>query len=172
MKQGNNGTSLYLSPRAGRGRIVSAIRVMGLAFTQRGGNHFEHAGKVAEDVIVPESQDTVSLLGKPPVPFNIPPIRGVLAAIDLDYKAPLATDKIHGVAADRFLPNKFKALYLPRTKSVPQRQLCLRRVLPQAACRSGSYVRSPHSENAPHPARKTRRPLPARGERLAPRPAS
>jgi len=162
----------YLSPPAGRGRIASAIRVRGLALTQRGSNPLKHAGKVAKNVIIPDAQNTISLIGELPVSFGIPPIYGVLTTIDLDNKTALTADEIHRIAPDWLLTHKLEAQHLTRAESVPQKQLGLRRVLPQAACHSGSDVRSAHSKNAPHPARKTRRPLPARGERLASRLAS
>ena len=55
----------------------------------------------------------------------------VLAAVELDYQAPLAADKVHIVAIDGLLADKFEATELPSANASPQCQFCRRKRPPQ-----------------------------------------
>ena len=90
----------HLSPPAGRGRIASAIRVRG-SIHKRGSNRIENAGQIARYIVVPESQDTVIVVGKPFIANGVALTVGVLSTVDLYNQAAFTTDKVHGVRPDR-----------------------------------------------------------------------
>jgi len=68
---------------------------------------------VSQYVVVPEPQDTKATLDQPSVADGVASALGVLAAIDLDDKALLSTDKIDDVRSNRFLANEFEPAQRP-----------------------------------------------------------
>ena len=163
------GRALHLSPRAGRGRIALTIRVRGV-IRKRSGNDFKHTSHIAKHVAIPKSQDPVVMIGKPFVAGNIAPVVGVLPSIDFNDKTTFAANKIDCVRTDRFLPNELESVQPARPQPIPKPGLRLRGVLPQTPCTLGlDLSSSTHAATPPHPDCYAIRPLPARGERLAPR---
>ena len=161
-----NGTTagLHLSPRAGRGRIALAIRVRG---SFRYG--FKNARQVAENIIVPKSQNAIFAIDKPFVTSHIARVVGVLASIQLNNETTLTTDKVDCVGTDRLLPNKFVTVQPARPKLVPESCLCVGGASSQMPGAGGfDLIGRSHVETPPHPDCFAIRPLPARGERLAP----
>jgi hypothetical protein len=158
---------LHLSPLAGRGRIALAIRVRG-SFSKRGDYRFKNTWHIAQDVVVPKSQDAIIVIDQPFVPNCVTWVIGVLASIHLDDKTVVAADKVDCVRTKRLLPDEFKTAQPSRPKLIPQSVLGVGSVSPQAPCASGFHlIGSAHAATPPHPAGFARRPLPARGERLA-----
>lgn len=165
--RGASSGSGHLSPRAGRGRIASAIRVRG-RFLKGSGYRLKYTSDVAKHVVVPESKDSVTSRYKPCIARQVARASSVLSTIDLDDQTTLTTNKVNGVRADRFLANEFKAVDRTRPQPVPERQFGVRCIAPQPSCaRGGFFIGSAHVEAPPHPACFARRPLPASGERLA-----
>ena len=166
-----NGTTamLHLSARAGRGRIALAIRVRG-SFRKRSRNIFKNARQVAENVVVPKSQNTVVVIDKPFVANHVARVVGVLTSIQLNNETTFTADKVDSVGTDRLLPNKFLTVQPAPSKLVPESCLCVVSVSSQmpGACGFDLIGRS-HVETPPHPDCSAIRPLPASGERLAPR---
>ena len=161
----------HLSPLAGRGRIALAIRVRG-SLRKCGRNCFENARHIPQHIVVPESQNPIAVIDKPFVANNIVRIVRVLASIDLNNEPTLATDQINCVWTDRLLPDEFVTVETPRPEAIPQSRLRLGGGPAQASGAVGfDLIRSSHAAPPPHPDCFAIRPLPARGERLAPRAA-
>lgn len=164
----NTGQTVRLSPRAGRGRIALAIRVRG-SFRECGSDGFKHACNVCQHVVVPKSQDSIIVIGKPFVANGIARVVSVLPSIDLNDEATVSADKVDGVRTDRLLPNELIAVQPAQPEPIPERSFRIRRSSPQTPSTLGLVVIGrARAETPPHPARFARRPLPARGERLAP----
>jgi hypothetical protein len=171
------GHTLYLSPPAGRGRIAPAIRVRG-ALRERGDDCFNHPTHIAKHIVVPKSQDPVIMISKPFVTGNITRVVSVLPSIDFNSETTFAANKIDGVRTDRFLPNEHVSIQPARPQPKPKRGLGLCGVSPQTPGTLGRHLSgSAHAATPPHPDCTGRcfriaeaiRPLPARGERSAPR---
>jgi hypothetical protein len=168
-KRGEVRTTLppHLSPRAGRGRIALAIRVRG-RFLKRRRDCFKNPGHIAEDVVVPEPQNSIVVTDKPFVANHVTRIACALASIHLNNETTFTTDKIDRVRADRFLPNELVAIEPARAVSMPQSCLSVGGVTSQPPGAVGlDLVSFPHVETPPHPDCCAIRPLAARGERLA-----
>jgi hypothetical protein len=172
----SNGRALHLAPLAGRGRIALAIRVRG-SLRKRGRDDFKHARHTEQDVVIPESQDAIIVPDKPLVADHVARAIRVLPAIHFDNKAPFAANQINRVRPYGFLPDELIAVEASRPKPIPQSSLRVRSSLSQASGALGSdLISGSQAETPPHPDCSGRcyaspsaiRPLPARGERLAP----
>ena len=95
-------------PQAGRGRLASsdARRVRG-SIRERGRNGFQNSRDIAEDIIIPEVQNLIVVIGEPFITDHVMPVVSMLSAIHLNDESGFAANKADGVWADRFLPNKF-----------------------------------------------------------------
>jgi hypothetical protein len=74
---------------------------------ERGRNGFQNSRDIAQDLIIPETQNSIVVTGEPLIADHVMPVVGVLPAIHLNDEAGFAANKVDGVWADRFLPNKF-----------------------------------------------------------------
>ncbi len=169
--------AVHLAPLAGRGRIALAIRVRG-ALRKRGGDSFKHASHVPQHVVVPEPQNPVVVVGKPFVTNYVPQVIGMLSSIDFNDEAVFATNQVDRVETNRLLSNELKSIQPTRSELIPERSFSLRHSLPQIPSTVSLFlIGRTHADSPPHPARSgrcfaspvARRPLPARGERLASR---
>ena len=162
-------TALHLSPRAGRGRIALAIRVRG-SLRECSRDYFKNAGHITQHIVIPEPQNTVVVIDKPFVANGISRVVGVLAAIQLDNETAFAADQINCIRADRLLPDELVTVEATRPESIPESGFRFRGSSSQASSALGfDLIGSSHVETPPHPDCFAIRPLPARGERLAPR---
>jgi hypothetical protein len=160
---------LHLSPHAGRGRIALAIRVRG-SFPKRSRNVFKNARQVAENVVVPKSQNTVVVIDEPFVANHVARVVGVLASIQLNNETTFTADEVDSVGTDRLLPHKFVTVQPARSKLVPENCLCVGGDSSQMPGAFGfDLIGRSHVETPPHPDCFAIRPLPASGERLTPR---
>ena len=168
---------VHLSPRAGRGRIASAIRVRG-RLCERGGYRFKHPRHVGQHIVVPKSQDTIVVSQEPFVSEHIVRTVRVLSSVYFNDEAAFPADKIDGVWTDRLLPNKLESVELARPQPIPQCTFRLGRGSPQpSGPPSLDVISDAHAATPPHPdcfgrcfaSPSAIRPLPARGERLASR---
>ena len=167
----------HLSPRAGRGRIALAIRLRG-SLRERGGDGFENSRHVAQHIVVPETQDTEIVIDEPFVVNRIARVVGVLTSVYLDNEAAFTAGEVDCVGTSRILSDEFVTVHPGRPQPIPQRTLRIGCRLPQTSGSLGLHpVRRAHaatpltrqaSDDASH-RRATRRPLPARGERLTSR---
>jgi hypothetical protein len=163
----------HLSPHAGRGRIALAIRVRG-SLRKRGRDCFKNARHIAQHIIVPEPQKTVVVIDEPFVANRIARVFRVLASIHLDNQTAFAAGQINYVRTDRLLPDELVTVEAARPESIPEsipeRGFRFRSSSSQASSALGfDLIGSSHVETPPHPDCFAIRPLPARGERLAPR---
>jgi hypothetical protein len=174
MKQLNCGNDwLHLAPLAGRGRIALAIRVRG-SVRKDGGNRLKNAGQIARNVVIPEPQDTVIAIRKPPVTNEVALAIGMLPAVHLDDETTFTAYEIYSVRTDRLLPDEFVTAQPARSKAVPEQPFRVRRDVSQPLGAFGlGLIGTAHAEIPPHPpcsgrgfaSTYARRPLPARGER-------
>jgi hypothetical protein len=159
----------HLAPRAGRGRIALAIRVRG-SLRKRGRDCFKNARHIAQHIVVPEPQNTVVVIDKPFVANYIARVFRVLASIHLDNETAFTADQINCVRTDRLLPDELATVEAARPKSMPESGFSFRGSSSQVSSALGfDLIGSSHVETPPHPDCFAIRPLPARGERLAPR---
>ena len=94
----------------------------------------------------------------------------VLASIHLDNETAFAADQINCVRTDRLLSDELVDVEAARPESIPESGLRFRGSSSQASSALGfDLIGSSHVETPPHPDCFAIRPLPARGERLAPR---
>ena len=82
-------------------------------------NHLQHTICVAEDVIVPEPQDSIIALPEPTVARAIRGVIRMLSAINFHNQPMFAADKIHDVWSDRFLAHELAAIDRARAQAIP-----------------------------------------------------
>jgi hypothetical protein len=75
---------------------------------------------IFQHFIVPETEDTVSVLYEPAIALAVAVIFGMLSAIDFDHEPFLSTDKIGDIRPDRLLPNEFEPAQRSGTKIPPK----------------------------------------------------
>jgi hypothetical protein len=73
-----------------------------------GEDGFPNAFDISEYFIIPKTQHTVAMVGKPSIADSIARIRRVLAAIDFDDKPLFATHKINDIGTDGLLADEFE----------------------------------------------------------------
>ena len=91
----------------------------------------ENPVQIFDDVVVPDADHAITEGAERAIALPVFGAFRVLAAIELDYQAPLAADKVHVIAIDRLLPDKFEAAELPSANACPQREFCRRERPPQ-----------------------------------------
>ena len=86
----------------------------------------------------------------------------------LEYQAPLAADKVHVVAIDGLLADKFEAAELPSANTFPQREFCRRERPRSDRARSVRFWSVPRNALIPYPGGLTLIPTLSRkrGERV------
>jgi hypothetical protein len=94
---------------------------VGPTIREHGRNRFQNARDIAQDIVVPESQNSIIVIGKPLIAQYIMPVFSMLPAIHLNNETRFAANEIDRVWTDRFLPNKFVAIERARSKPAPQR---------------------------------------------------
>jgi hypothetical protein len=82
-----------------------------------------------QNIVVPETQDPVSLILQP-FASGIVILRlfDMLSAIYLDDQLPFSADKINDIFSDRLLPSKLKGFCLPHAQPFPQEPLGIGRM--------------------------------------------
>ena len=85
-------------------------------------NSFEHSRQITGDLGIPKSNDTISFLLKPKLPFTIAGsilVFIVMSAVDFDDEAGGRTEKVHNVGADRRLTSEVRPVYRKLFKRAP-----------------------------------------------------
>jgi hypothetical protein len=59
--------------------------------------------------IIPETQHTIAMIGKPSIADDVASVSRALAAINFDDKPLFATHKVNDIGADRLLADEFEA---------------------------------------------------------------
>lgn len=97
-------------------------------------DQFERPVRVAQDVVVPETEDGEPLAFQPPSAFGIlRRLNRMLSAIHLDDQPALMTNEVDDEAADRGLPSKVQAIHLMAAQAAPKAHFGVRRVLPHTS---------------------------------------
>jgi len=91
----------------------------------------ENPVQILDDVVVPDADHAITEGAERAVTMPVFEAFRVLAAIELDNQAPLAADKVHVVAIDGLLADKFEATQLPSANACPQGEFCRRERPPQ-----------------------------------------
>ena len=91
----------------------------------------ENPVQIFDDVVVPDADHAITEGAERAVTMPVFEAFRVLAAIELDNQAPLAADKVHVVAIDGLLADKFEATQLPSANVCPQGEFCRRERPPQ-----------------------------------------
>jgi hypothetical protein len=114
---------------------------------------FKDAIEAIQNLVVPDPNDPVSQRAQKGIPFAIRRIVGVLSAINLDDEAPIATNEIGVIWADRLLSHEFAAAELSISKPPPQQQLGAGSASPKrAGTRRFLDTRSPRAPSPLTPA--------------------
>ena len=93
-------------------------------------NSLCHSFGVGQDIVVPESQDTIALSLQPACAlFVVVKLLYVLATIHFNYHAAFETDKVHDEMTNRLLSPKLHALDLPALELLPETVFCVRQVV-------------------------------------------
>jgi len=71
------------------------------------------------------------MFDEPLIADTVAPALRVLAAIDLDNKPFLSTDKVDDIRPDRLLTNELESAQRPRTQASPKLSFGERRVFPE-----------------------------------------
>ena len=103
-------------------------RVRGLF--EFGFEHFQNALDVAENVVVPDANDTIATRGEIGITDLVGTTAGVLPAIDLDDQLPFATDEVDIVGSHRLLAGELKGAEPPIAQPKPQHHLHARTPTP------------------------------------------
>jgi hypothetical protein len=119
---------------------------------ERSRDRFQNARDIAQDIVIPETQNPVVVAGQPLIADHVMRVVSVLPAIHLNNETGFATNKVHGIWADRFLPNKYVTIERARPKFAPQRTFGIGCVASQSpgAFRT-NLSGTAHAEAPPHP---------------------
>ena len=90
-------------------------RVRGTLRADSGCYDFEDAVHILQNIVIPESQDSVVVLSQPPVADAVRFTVSVLPTIDLQNQTRFPADKIDNVRANRLLANELAAFDRSRT---------------------------------------------------------
>jgi hypothetical protein len=121
---------------------------------ERSRNSFENARDIAQDIVVPETQDPIVVTGKPKIADHVMAVVSMLPAIHFNDDTGFAANKVDGVWANRFLPNKSVTAERARTELAPQRKFgigCITSQSPGAF--RPNFSCTAHAEAPPHPDR-------------------
>ena len=72
----------------------------------------EDSVQIFDDVVVPETDHPITERAKCAIAVPVVAAFRVLAAVEFDNQAPLPADKVHVIAIDRLLADKFEAAEL------------------------------------------------------------
>jgi hypothetical protein len=76
-------------------------------------DRLKHAVDIPKHIVIPKTQDAISMIGQPPIAPDIVFAVRMLATIHLDNQPPFTTSKIHSKWPDRLLTNEFQSIELP-----------------------------------------------------------
>jgi hypothetical protein len=91
----------------------------------------ENPVEIFDDIVVPDAKHTITEGAQRAVALPVVGAFRVLAAVELDYQAPLTTNEVDVVAIDRLLTDKFEAAEAATANACPQRQFYRSQSAPQ-----------------------------------------
>jgi len=95
-------------------------------FIEFGQEPLQNPVEIFEDVVVPDADHAITEGAKRAIALPVFGAFRVLAAVELNYQAPLAADKVDVVAIDGLLTSEFEAAELSSANACPQREFCRR----------------------------------------------
>jgi error-prone DNA polymerase len=125
------------SPPPLRGRSVTALRDREGGSAQRLNDDQQHPFGVAQHIIVPEANDTISMRFEPPCADVA--VVGMLSTIGFDNETGFGTEEIGDIGADRVLSAETGSPGLPASQMIPQPLLGLGEVDAQMASERRHY---------------------------------
>ena len=90
-------------------------------------NSLEHSVCISKDVVVPETENAKATFLQVGITDLISPIFSVLTSIRFNDKHLFERHEVNDPGADGYLPTKFDASELPRTKKLPKLGFSVRR---------------------------------------------
>jgi hypothetical protein len=96
--------------------------VRGTLHADSGCYDLQNAIHIFQNVMIPESQDTVVVLRQPSVTDAIRFAVSMLSAIDLNNHPRFPTDEIDDIGTNRLLANKLTVFKRSRAQPIPQAQ--------------------------------------------------
>ncbi len=75
---------------------------------------------MAKNIVIPKSQYAIAMPAEPMISCSVTFVLRMLAAIDFDNEAMLATNEIHDVRSGRSLPDKLAASECARSQAIPK----------------------------------------------------
>jgi hypothetical protein len=93
-------------------------------FFEFGQERLENTVQILDDIVVPDPDYTITESAQLLVTLAVFERFRVLAAVEFNNQAPLATDKIDVVITDWLLTDEFEAAELPSANACPQRKFC------------------------------------------------
>ena len=99
-------------------RLRGEGRGEGLLF-EFGKERLENPVQILNDIVVPDADHAITAGAEIAVALPVFLTSGVLAAVEFDNQAPLATNEVDVVAIDGLLADEFEAVELPAAKACP-----------------------------------------------------
>jgi hypothetical protein len=119
----------FLLPPPLRGRVRE-----GGSPTRRAHDCLKHTFAILEQVGIPETQHTIALRLQPSISPDVVLRFRMLTAIQLDHKAPLVTNKVNDILANRSLPAKAQSIEAVGAELHPERSLGIRHLRTHRFC--------------------------------------
>jgi hypothetical protein len=88
-------------------------------FSKFGEEPLENLVEIFDDLAIPDADHAITEGAERVVGMPVFGAFRVLAAVEFDDQPPLAADKVHVVAGDRLLADKFEAAELSRANACP-----------------------------------------------------
>jgi hypothetical protein len=130
-----------------RPRLRGEGRGEGLFF-EFGQERLQYPIQILNYVIVPDADHPITKGGQLAVALPVFVTIRVLAAVEFNNQALLATHEIDVVPTDRLLADEFEASELPSANACPQREFCSSQGTPQRArTLSEPFILAPHRGN-------------------------
>jgi hypothetical protein len=104
----------------------------GLLF-ELGQECLKHPVQILDDIVVPDADHSITEGAQLTVALFVCGASRVLAAVELDNQAPLATNEVGVISIDGLLADELEAAELPTAKACPQREFCRREGAPQCS---------------------------------------
>jgi hypothetical protein len=127
-----------------------------------GEERLENPVQILNDIVVPDVDHAITAGAEIAVALRVFLASGMLAAVEFDNQAPLATSEVEVVTIDGLLADEFEAAKLSAAKARLQREFCGRECAPLSALLilAPQRLEPSASRGAPHPG-----PLRASGAR-------
>ena len=134
---------------------------------ERGVDHLEHAARILEHLIVPETENSKAPITKMGIAAAVCEALGVLTAVGFDDQPSLKASKIDDIRIDHMLTTELRLRHAPVAKHGPKPSLSWGRVGPHLAgsvAQFASALSLVIRGHTPHPSAAARLPPSPKGE--------